>query len=77
MKRIKWMLAVLLAVAITAPAFAQSRDPHANEKWADNKAAVSAAIEPRAVKPIRRAVQPYFKGGTRTTPPLRKMPLVR
>ncbi len=64
MKRIKWMLAVLLAVAITAPAFAQSRDPHANEKWGDNKAAVSAAIERAAVKAQQaRRTNPYFKGG--------------
>lgn len=64
MKRIKWMLAALLAVAIAAPAFAQSRDPHANEKWADNKAAVSAAIERAAVKAQQaRRTNPYFKGG--------------
>ena len=73
MKCIKWMLAALLAVAITAPAFAQSRDPHANEKWADNKAAVSAAIERAAVKPSRRAVPTRtLKGATRTTPPITK-----
>ena len=61
MKCIKWMLAALLAVAITAPAFAQSRDPHANEKWADNKAAVSAAIERAAVKAQQaRRTNPYF-----------------
>lgn len=53
MKNIKLFLAALFAVAIAAPAFAQSRDPHANEQRADNKAAVSAAIERAAVKAAR------------------------
>ena len=48
----KWMLALLAAVIVTVPAFAQSQDPHAKEKWENGKL-ISAAIERAAVKAVR------------------------
>ena len=52
MKSMKWMLALLAAVIVTVPAFAQSQDPHAKEKWENGKL-ISAAIERAAVKAVR------------------------